>query len=153
MLRDREGRVLVSDFGAGTEADRDDEQRVLAGTPLYLAPELLNQRQRLSLTIYALGPVVSSADRRYSVSGHSMSEIRVAHREGHRRSLSTMRPDITPELAAVIDRATEITADARFATAREMEAALSGLERPASSTPAVRRKPRVAAVTAALMVA
>ena len=41
VMRARDGRVLLADFGATREVTRETGGLELAGTPLYLAPEIL----------------------------------------------------------------------------------------------------------------
>src|SRR6185503_15697812 len=57
VMRRADGRLVLMDFGAGRPADTEPgEDAVITGTPLYLAPEVLNhQRATVQSDIYSLG--------------------------------------------------------------------------------------------------
>ena len=44
MIRAEDGRIVLMEFGTGRDRD-DDPASDLGGTPLYLAPEVLEGRQ------------------------------------------------------------------------------------------------------------
>ena len=55
VMRADDGRIVLMDFGTGRELD-DDASSDLAGTPLYLAPEVLEgQQATVQSDIYSLG--------------------------------------------------------------------------------------------------
>ena len=56
VMMDREGRVALMDFGTGRE-QREGSEAVLAGTPLYLAPEVLTgaMEPTVQSDIYSVG--------------------------------------------------------------------------------------------------
>ena len=55
VMRAEDGRIVLMDFGTGRELE-DDASSDLAGTPLYLAPEVLHgQQATVQSDIYSLG--------------------------------------------------------------------------------------------------
>src|SRR6185369_16516633 len=57
VMRDAAGRVVLGDFGTGLELDDDESsEAALAGTPVYLAPEVLNGEAASPRSdVYSLG--------------------------------------------------------------------------------------------------
>ena len=87
VVRAEGGRVVLMDLGAGSEAGvvADD----LAGTPLYLAPEVLQGGDAtVQSDVYALGVLLYHLlTNAYPVSGRSIDELRDAHAAGLRAPL------------------------------------------------------------------
>lgn len=124
MLAD-DGRVVLMDFGTGREVS-DGAISDLAGTPLYVAPEvLLGQPASIQSDVYSLGVLVFHIlSGRYPVEGRTVSDIRAAHRTGSRVRLRDARPDVPAPLAKAIERAVDPLPDRRFPTAAAFGAAL-----------------------------
>lgn len=87
VMRDgRDGRLVLMDFSAGREQfDAVDEQpwpATLAGSPLYLAPELFDGTPAsVRSDVYSLGVVLFRLlTTRFPVGGDSLAEIEGAHR-------------------------------------------------------------------------
>ncbi len=126
VVREHGGRIVLMDLGAGREM-ADDPSLDLAGTPLYMAPELfVGGPATVRSDIYSLGvllfflttgsvPVVAS----------TLTEIRRAHEQGPRKSLRDLRPDLSRAFVETVDRAIGPDPADRFASAGEMERALS----------------------------
>src|SRR5262249_50567281 len=76
VVEDRSGRTILMDLGAGLETDVFDGR--LEGTPVYLAPELLNGgRATVASDIYAVGVLLFyMLTGRYPVSGRSLEDLR-----------------------------------------------------------------------------
>jgi len=56
IMIDRNSRVVLMDFGAGRNQDKETDGHICFGTPLYMAPELFqNQQPTPASDIYALG--------------------------------------------------------------------------------------------------
>jgi RNA polymerase sigma factor (sigma-70 family) len=57
VMREHGGRIVLMDFGAGVDhGDSDDSASGLAGTPLYMAPEVLNGKEAsVGSDIYSVG--------------------------------------------------------------------------------------------------
>ena len=106
VMRAEDGRIVLMDFGTGRELD-DDASSDLAGTPLYLAPEVLQgQRATVRSDIYSLGVLLYHlVTGSYPVQARTMREVRRAHERGERTAVRTARPDVPPKLARIIERA------------------------------------------------
>ena len=105
MLAD-DGRVVLMDFGTGKEIQAGSSI-ALAGTPVYLAPEVLfGNPATIQSDIYSIGVLLFHLlSGAYPIQGRSTPDVRRAHEENARVSLGTARPDIIASLVAVIDRA------------------------------------------------
>jgi tetratricopeptide (TPR) repeat protein len=127
VMRDRSGRIVLGDFGTGRDVDEPEEARTgLVGTPAYLAPEIFDRQSATAQSdIYSLGTLLFHlATGQYPVAGGSLRAVRDAHALGKRTPLATLRPELSPPLVAVIERALEPEPTKRFAQASEMAAAL-----------------------------
>jgi tRNA A-37 threonylcarbamoyl transferase component Bud32 len=121
------GRIILMDFGAG-ELLGDSLPSRAQGTPLYLAPEVLNGHDAtIQSDIYAMGVLLYHlVTNRYPVEGASLAEIREAHARGRRRRLRDERPDLADSFIAIVERALDPDPGRRYASAGEMEAKLAG---------------------------
>jgi serine/threonine protein kinase len=121
------GRIILMDFGAG-EFVGDSLGSRGQGTPLYLAPEVLNGgNATVQSDIYAVGVLLYHlVTNRYPVEGGSLADIREAHARGRRRRLRDERPDLPESFIAIVERATDPEPARRYASAGEMEAKLAG---------------------------
>jgi hypothetical protein len=125
VVRDRAGRTILMDLSAGQE---DAEPRVrLEGTPLYLAPELLEGGRATVLSdVYAVGVLLHLlATGVYPVTGDTIDELRAVHRSPRRSSVA--RDRVPAGLAKVIERAIAPRPADRFASASAMQEALARL--------------------------
>jgi serine/threonine-protein kinase len=128
MLAD-DGRVVLMDFGTGRELN-DNAATGLAGTPLYLAPELLSGgAATLRSDVYSVGVVLYRLlTASYPVQGSGIRELRATHERGTRTSVRTARPDLSPKLARVIERAIDPQPARRYQTANALGADLAALK-------------------------
>jgi len=127
VMRDRDGRVLLTDFGAGRDlSETGPADRELAGTPLYLAPEVLaGQSASAASDVYSLGVLLYHvATGTFPVRGHSLRELEEKHARAMRTPVGTARRDVPAPLAAVIERATTPDPNQRFQSAEDLAAAL-----------------------------
>ena len=124
MLSD-DGRVALMDFGTGREFS-DGAISDLAGTPLYVAPEVLGgQPASIQSDVYSLGVLLFHIlSGRYPVEGRTVSDIRAAHRTGSPVRLRDARPDVPALLAKAVERAVDPIPGRRFPTAAAFGAAL-----------------------------
>jgi serine/threonine-protein kinase len=130
VMRENGGRIVLMDFGSGlaqTSSARMADG--MAGTPLYLAPELLEgAKPSAASDIYSLGVLLYHlASNRYPVEGATRDEVEEAHRVGRRRSLRDVRPDLPPAFVAVVERALTRDPEARYSTAGDFGAALAAM--------------------------
>jgi len=127
VIRDTDGRVVLTDFGTGRElADRGTRDE-LVGTPVYLAPEVLDGGPAsVRSDVYSLGVLLHHlATGSFPVRASSIDALREAHRRGPRATVRDARSDLPPLLASIIDRATSPDEDARFENAAAFELAMA----------------------------
>ena len=103
-MREAGGRIVLMDFGAGREVtpDKNAPHADLAGTPLYLAPELFVGRPASAASdIYSLGVLLFFlVTRKYPVNGRNLADIAMMHSQGRRLLLSDCSPDLPVQLRA-----------------------------------------------------
>ena len=127
VMRETGGRIVLMDFGAaailrpaaGPEAG-------WIGTPLYLAPELLQgERPTVSSDLYSLGVLLYYlVSGEFPLAGKSLEELTAAHRQRQYRLLRDLRPDLPSAFVRVIDSAIAASVAHRPASAGAMEALL-----------------------------
>jgi TolB-like protein/cytochrome c-type biogenesis protein CcmH/NrfG len=124
VMREQGGRTVLMDFGAG-RAQGGDAAGV-AGTPMYLAPEVLaGEPPTTQSDLYSLGVLLFHLlTRTFPFIGSDIEDLRDAHADGNRRWLRDLRPDVPSQLVQVIERALEPDPARRFASAGEMEQAV-----------------------------
>ena len=152
VMRESGGRIVMLDFGAGTDLSTGPEAGRLAGTPLYMAPELFH-RQPASIRsdIYSLGVLLFYlVTGRYPVVGNTFEAIRSAHQAGRSSHLSDLRADLPPRFVQVVERALSPDPAERFASAGSMRQQLTMLQ---EAAPAYRRHVRRFAVAAGVTLA
>jgi TolB-like protein len=149
MLDDR-GRLVLMDFGAGHEAEHASGKPV-AGTPLYLAPEVLSgEAASRRSDVYSIGVVLFRLlTGSYPVKGGDLAELRRAHATGDGAEARLDRAEIPVRLRRVLGRAIDPDPDRRYAGADMFGAALAALER----APTIRRVAYRAIGVAALLAA
>jgi tRNA A-37 threonylcarbamoyl transferase component Bud32/tetratricopeptide (TPR) repeat protein len=153
VMRDRNGRTILMDLSGGQEQESPDDG--LEGTPVYLAPELLEgARATVASDIYAAGVLLFFLlTGRYPVAATSVDELR-----RHHRLRKAERPDAAshavapPSLAAAVDRALNPQPSERYSTATDFQAALVCAIAPANK-PRYRRSPGAAALAFVAIVA
>ena len=130
MLAD-DGRLVLMDFGTGRELGHTSAAG-LAGTPLYLAPELLSgQEPSVRSDIYSLGVLLYHLlTGSYPVRAQSLRDLRRAHERGERTSLTTARPGVAPKLARSIERAIDPSPERRYQSINAVRSDLAALKPP-----------------------
>jgi Tol biopolymer transport system component/tRNA A-37 threonylcarbamoyl transferase component Bud32 len=124
VVRDRDGRTILMDLSAGQDdSGRDDR---LEGTPVYLAPEVLDGgRATVASDLYAAGVLLFFlVTGRYPLISTSLDDLRRRHHAGEGERLATNRA-LPRRFRAVVDRALARNPADRFHTADAMRAALA----------------------------
>jgi serine/threonine-protein kinase len=123
--------VKLLDFGVAKllADDRDSkltETGIILGTPAYMAPEYARgEPPGTTGDLYALGCVMYEAlTRKQPFAAANYNALLFAIQEKKPQPLVELRPDISPELAAVVERAMSKEASERFSSANEMADAL-----------------------------
>jgi serine/threonine protein kinase/lipopolysaccharide biosynthesis regulator YciM len=132
VIRESGGRTVLMDFGTGEELRDNAGTARMAGTPLYLAPEIFRgQPASVESDLYSVGVLLFSlVTGQFPVAAASMEQLARAHAHKQRRRLRDLRPDLPASFVAVVERALDPDPVARYRTAGEMEAALGhGLDR------------------------
>jgi tetratricopeptide (TPR) repeat protein len=128
VIREAGGRVVLMDFGLVHRRGEAGEWRGrLAGTPLYLAPEIFRgQEASIASDVYSLGVLLFHlVSDDYPVRARSADEYLAAHGEGRRTRLQDARPDLPDAFVRVVERAMHPDPSRRYPSAGEMGAALS----------------------------
>jgi hypothetical protein len=127
VMRERGGRTVLMDFGAGAERDPGDHA-VLAedGTPLTMAPEELRGGPPTPASdLYSLGVLLYRlVTRRFPIEATTYDELHARHDRGERTPLRDHRPDLSAGFIRVVEQALESRPERRFASAGEFERAL-----------------------------
>lgn len=129
VMRADDGRVVLMDFGTGRE--QMDGRSDAAGTPLYLAPEVLGGGQAtVQSDVYSVGVLLHHLlTGGYPVHASTLGDLRRAHEEGVRNSLPAARPALPPALTCVVERATHTDPARRHASCDALAADLVSLLR------------------------
>ena len=134
LLRSRDGVVKLADFGIAKNPSEESsitQVGSVLGTASYLAPEqAAGQESTARSDIYALGVVAYQfLSGRLPYEAQSITELALKQQREAPPLLDQLNPDVSPELAAAVDRALELDPGARYATAEEMRVALSDAAR------------------------
>jgi eukaryotic-like serine/threonine-protein kinase len=134
VMRETGGRIVLMDFGAGRAQGADPTG--VAGTPMYLAPEVLaGEPPTPQSDLYSLGVLLFHLlTAAYPYNADDLDGLRIAHADGARVWLRDLRPDLPDALVRSIERAIDEDPARRFATAGGMERALANVlqQRPAA---------------------
>lgn len=150
IMLEEGGRLVLMDFGTGREVTDATDQHI-AGTPLYLAPEvLLGSDATPQSDVYSVGVVLFRLlTNAYPVSGRTLADLRQAHTDPGEADARVDRAEIPQRLRRVLARALDANPARRYVSADEFCTALASSGR----TPAWRRMTYVAAVFAAIIAA
>ncbi len=130
VMREDGGRIVLMDFGTGVDRTDDaaDSARGLAGTPLYIAPEILDgQPATVRSDLYSVGVLLYHlVTGSYPVQGRSVSDVRDAQ--------AARRPDPVARRSTRSGRglrrnrgALAPSPEERYASADAMEEALAAI--------------------------
>lgn len=124
---DSPGRLVLIDFGAGRDlADRPTAGSDTIGTPVYMAPEVIDGAGRSTASdIYSLGILLFYlVARQFPIYATTKAAFRAAHANGSGLRLRDLRPDLPHPFIDIVERATANRPEARYASAGALEAAL-----------------------------
>jgi len=159
VMREAGGRTVLMDFGTGKDlqsAAHTAGVSDVAGTPLYLAPEVFQGAERSKASdIYSLGVLLYHlVTNGYPVQGRTMAEVEAAHDRGARTRLRDARPDLPAALVDIVERAIAVDPRERFQSAGAFEAALAsflGRTPPVPPSPVFKRWLFAAAAVAVIL--
>ncbi len=117
------GRLVLMDFGAGREQWRSPWRGGVVGTPVYMAPELFDgQPPTPASDLFSLGVLAYfAAVGTYPYAG---PDLTASARRYRGVSIKRLRPDLPPDLSAVIDRLLARDPAVRHSSAADVVAAL-----------------------------
>jgi TolB-like protein/Tfp pilus assembly protein PilF len=128
VLREDGGRIVLMDLGTGREMVPAGMETLsdLAGTPLYLAPEIFAGAPASEGTdLYSLGVLLYRlVTRSFPVHARTFEEFKGAHASGARTRLRDERPDLPSSFVRVVDRAISADPGERYVTAGALESDL-----------------------------
>jgi serine/threonine protein kinase/dipeptidyl aminopeptidase/acylaminoacyl peptidase len=130
VMRADTGRLVLMDFGTGRELAEDlSAVRDVAGTPLYLAPEIFaGYEATIQSDIYSVGILLYHLlTDSYPVCGATISDLRRAHGQAAKPDVRTACPGISENIARVLERALDPDPRGRFDRAESLAAALGSL--------------------------
>jgi eukaryotic-like serine/threonine-protein kinase len=132
VMRENGGRIVLMDFGAGRPQGADPAG--VAGTPMYLAPEVLaGEPPTPQSDIYSVGVLLFYLlTAAYPYTAADLDGLTAAHADGNRVWLRDLRPDLPDGLVQTTERALDPDPARRFATAGQMERAFHPVPAPAS---------------------
>lgn len=141
IVREAGGRHVLMDFGSWRSTEGALASTPATGTPLYLAPEVLDGHPlSVASDIYAVGVVLFHlVTRDFPVKAATVADLVAAHRDGRSANLADLRPDLPQRYVDVVHRAIDPDASRRFRTAGEMALALAAASLPAVPPPSSRR--------------
>lgn len=129
VMREEGGRLVLMDFGAG------ERQRVprlgragrVTGTPLYLAPEVIEgEASTVQSDVYGLGVLLFHlVTGRFPVEASSYNELCDKHERGERTPLIGLRQDLPETFVSALERAIEPVPARRYRSAGAFQKALS----------------------------
>ena len=130
VLREERGRIVLMDFGTGRHIGGAREMTdSLAGTPLYLAPELFaGVKPSARSDIYSLGVLLYHlVTDDYPVCGRTRGDVESAHLAAKRQPLRDVRPDLPSAFIDVVERALARNPADRYQSAGEFGNALAAV--------------------------
>jgi len=129
VMRERGGRIVLMDFGAGLEilnGHTSGDAGGPRGTPLAMAPEVLHGGTPVPASdLYSLGALLYRlASGCHPIEAETLGELLERSRDTHITPLRDARPDLPPEFVAIVERALARDPVDRFPSAGAMEHAL-----------------------------
>ena len=153
VMRSENGRIKLMDFGAGREMG--GRSSPLAGTPLYLAPELMSGREpSVRSDVYSLGVLLYHLlTGLYPVQACDRRGLQLAHERRERSDVLAVRPDLSRRLARVLNQAIAPDPAGRYESARAVGVDLAAFRTRSRSAPWMRAMAAAAAFLVVLWAA
>jgi len=148
VMREPGGRLVLMDLGASVDLSREDVRVAgLAGTPLYMAPELFDgAHAAIASDIYAVGVLLYRlVTSEFPVHAQTIGDVREAHRTGTLRSLRDIRPDLPAAYIRTVETCLAADPKKRYQSAAALERALFDIDRKAAPPSRPRRTMLIAA--------
>ncbi len=134
VMREEGGRILLMDFGLSSLPQRSSH---IAGTPNYMAPELLTgAAPSVASDLHAVGVLLYflvTGAHPVKLSGLSLEEAAEASK--HRTPLVDLRSDLPDSFIRVVNRAIDFDPARRYTSAGQMAEALADCLGIAAATP------------------
>ncbi len=128
VMREAGGHLVLMDLGTGRAIDPSRRRALpdLAGTPLYLAPELFQGAAASERTdLYSLGVLLYHlVTGTFPVRATTMDELQAGHARGTAVRLRDARAHLPTAFVRVVDRTIAADPDRRYASAGALEAEL-----------------------------
>lgn len=121
-----DGAIKIVDFGIARAAS--DATATVAGTPHYMAPEQFDGRSDERSDIYSVGCLLYECLTGKPPFEGTMAAQLLAHRNHPRPDPRALAPQVSPSLAAVVQRAMAVEPDHRYQTVEQMLGALAGAD-------------------------
>jgi len=133
ILVGTDDRAKLTDFGIASRSGdpRLTSEGVALGSLFYMSPEQMKAEPVDSRSdLYSVGVTLyEMLSGQPPVQGTSFYSILKAHLEGRPRPVTELAPDVPIEVSRILAKSLEKAPEARFQTAEEFHAALSGLSR------------------------
>jgi len=150
VMLDGRGKVRITDFGLASDAEGQDGNGEIAGTPAYMAPELLaGKPATVQSDIYALGLVLHEVfSGRPAFDATTIAGLRQQRERGNRADLSSATGAIDPAIEETLSQCLSSNPAARPESAISVAARLPGGD-PLAAALAAGETPSPAMVAAA----
>lgn len=131
IMREKGGRFILMDFGSARSIRGDESDKPidigLSGTPMYMAPEVVAGADAdVRSEIYSLGVLLYyTVANDYPVTARNLAQLRLQHIRGEYQRLRDLRPDLPTRFIVAVEKALTPDPAQRYASAGEMEEALT----------------------------
>ncbi|MGH9161531.1 MAG: protein kinase domain-containing protein [Vicinamibacteraceae bacterium] len=129
VMREEGGRLVLMDFGAGERQRVPRRERAgrVTGTPLYLAPEVIEgEASTVQSDVYGLGVLLFHlVTGRFPVEASSYDELCDKHERGERTPLIDVRQDLPEAFVPALERAIDPDPARRYRSAGAFQKALA----------------------------
>ena len=131
VMREVGGRIVLMDFGLVQNPASRSTNAGLKGTPLYVAPELLQGgAPGAASDIYALGVLLFRlVTCRFPVEAASVRELFESHRSSQQQSLWDLRPELPAAYVEIVAKALDPDPRRRYKSVGEIAQQLSRVPR------------------------